>query len=60
MYFLHWKFPRMRKQVEAMGDEALPDHLFMVVTSFRIPTTTTFKVYRSVFRRCNAWVCPAR
>ncbi|WP_236214577.1 glycosyltransferase [Metapseudomonas otitidis] len=50
MYFLHWKFPRMRKQVEAMGDEALPDHLFMVVTSFRIPTTTTFKVYRSVFQ----------
>ncbi|WP_107328527.1 glycosyltransferase [Metapseudomonas otitidis] len=50
MYFLHWKFPRMRKQVEAMGDEALPDHLFMVVTSFRIPTNTTFKVYRSVFQ----------
>ncbi|MDH0335641.1 glycosyltransferase [Metapseudomonas otitidis] len=50
MYFLHWKFPRMRKQVEAMGDKALPDHLFMVVTSFRIPTTTTFKVYRSVFQ----------
>lgn len=50
MYFLHWKFPRMRKQIEAMGDEALPDHLFMVVTSFRIPTTTTFKVYRSVFQ----------
>lgn len=50
MHFLHWKFPRMRKQVEAMGDEALPDHLFMVVTSFRIPTTTTFKVYRSVFQ----------
>lgn len=50
MYFLHWKFPRMRKQVEAMGDGALPDHLFMVVTSFRIPTTTTFKVYRSVFQ----------
>ncbi|MHC5350592.1 glycosyltransferase [Pseudomonas sp. A46] len=58
MYFLHWKFPRMRRQVEAMGDEALPDHLFMVVTSFRIPTTTTFKVYRSVFQEVQRLPVP--
>ncbi|MCS5516631.1 glycosyltransferase family 2 protein [Pseudomonas qingdaonensis] len=50
MYFLHWKFPRIRKAVERMGDDALPSHMFMVVTSFRIPTHTTFKVYQSVFQ----------
>lgn len=53
MYFLHWKFPRMRKAVERMGDAALPAHMFMVVTSFRIPTHTTFKVYQSCSRRCS-------
>ncbi|NVZ20817.1 glycosyltransferase [Pseudomonas costantinii] len=50
MYFLHWKFPRLRRQVDRMGDAALPDHMYMVVTSFRIPTHTTFKVYQSVFQ----------
>lgn len=52
IYFLHWKFPRMRKAVDAMGDDALPSHIYMVVTSFRIPPETTFKVYQSVFREC--------
>ncbi|MGV2837157.1 glycosyl transferase, partial [Pseudomonas shirazensis] len=50
MYFLHWRFPRMRREVERLGDAALPSHMFMVVTSFRIPTSTTFKVYQSVFQ----------
>lgn len=49
MYFLHWRFPRVRRAVERMGDAALPSHMYMVVTSFRIPTETTYKVYRSVF-----------
>lgn len=50
MYFLHWKFPRMRKAVDALGDSVLPSHVYMVVTSFRIPAETTYKVYQSVFR----------
>lgn len=50
MYFLYWRFPRMRRAVERLGDRALPSEVFMVVTSFRIPTHTTFKVYRSVFQ----------
>ena len=49
MYFLHWRFPQVRRAVERMGDAALPSHMYMVVTSFRIPTETTYKVYRSVF-----------
>ncbi len=58
MYFLHWKFPRMREQVRAMGSAALPSHLFMVVTSFRIPTHTTYKVYRSVFQEVQRLPVP--
>ena len=58
MYFLHWKFPRLRKKIDSMGDSALPEHLFMVVTSFRIPTSTTYKVYRSVFREAFSLPIP--
>ncbi|WP_082805166.1 glycosyltransferase [Pseudomonas sp. BMS12] len=58
MYFLHWKFPRMRRAVEAMGDAALPSQIFMVVTSFRIPTHTTYKVYRSVFEEVQRLPVP--
>lgn len=58
MYFLHWRFPQLRKKVEAMGDAALPSHVFMVVTSFRIPTHTTFKVYQSVFQEVQRMPVP--
>jgi len=50
MYFLHYKFPLMRKKVDSLTDEAMPSHIYLVVTSFRIPAHTTFKVYQSVFR----------
>jgi glycosyltransferase Alg8 len=58
MYFLHWRFPRMRKAVERMGAAALPEHMFMVVTSFRIPAQTTFKVYQSVFQEIQRLPVP--
>ncbi|HTN29860.1 MAG TPA: glycosyltransferase [Pseudomonas sp.] len=58
MYFLHWKFPAMRRRVQALGGAALPSQLFMVVTSFRIPTPTTFKVYQSVFREARRMPIP--
>ncbi len=58
MYFLHWKFPRMRKAVDAMGDSLLPSHMYMVVTSFRIPPETTYKVYKSVFKECQRMSIP--
>jgi len=58
MYFLHWKFPRIRRKVDAMGEAALPSHMYMVVTSFRIPTHTTFKVYQSVFQEVQRMPVP--
>ncbi len=58
MFFLHLVFPRLRRKVELMGDAALPSHMYMVVTSFRIPCDTTFKVYQSVFRECQRLSVP--
>ncbi len=59
MYFLHWRFPRIRRAVDKMGDAALPSHMYMVVTSFRIPTETTYKVYRSVFEELKTLSVPS-
>lgn len=58
MYFLHWRFPAMRKAVERLGPAALPSQLFMVVTSFRIPSQTTFNVYQSVFQEIQRLPAP--
>jgi glycosyltransferase Alg8 len=58
MYFLHWRFPAMRRAVERMGSAALPSQLYMVVTSFRIPAPTTFKVYQSVFQEIQRLPVP--
>lgn len=49
LYFLYWHFPKLRKKIDALGDDALPSEIFLVVTSFRIPIDTTYSVYRSVF-----------
>lgn len=43
-------FPRWRAQLDAMGEAALPPHVYLLVTSFRIGTETTRLVYDSVIR----------
>ena len=39
-------FPRMRRHVEGLGEAAQPSHVYLLVTSFRIPRDTTEQVYR--------------
>lgn len=39
-------FPRMRRKVTSMGALALPPHVYLLVTTFRIPASTTERVYR--------------
>ena len=50
VYFLHWRFPRMRKKVDAMGEKSMPSQIYLVATSFRIPPLTTYQVYQSIFQ----------
>ena len=40
-------FPRWRKQMDTMGQEGLPEHVYLLVTSFRIPVETSVRVYRA-------------
>lgn len=40
-------FPPLRRQCDAMGEEGMPSHVYLLLTSFRIDTETTHTVYRA-------------
>jgi len=48
MLFLHVAFPRARRAADKLPPEQAPSHVYLLVTSFRIETSTTAAVYRSV------------
>lgn len=51
-------FPVWRARAEALGEEAMPSHVYLLVTSFRIGTETTRRVYDSVMREAIACGLP--
>ena len=58
MYFLHWVFPRLRRQADDMGEAAMPPHIYLMVTSFRIDAHTTAEVYKAVLADTSRKVSP--
>jgi len=49
-------FKRLRKKADALGPDSDPQHAFFLITTFRIDTETTNKVYRAVIEeaiRCD-------
>ncbi len=50
LIYKHIRFPKIRKQATAMGTNGMPSEVYLLVTSFRIGTETTRKVYDSVFK----------
>lgn len=48
-FFLRIVFPQLRERAAAVPEADLPAHVYFLVTSFRIETSTTNKVYRAVF-----------
>jgi len=59
MIFLHYVFPRARREAEALGEEGIPSHVYFLITSFRIPNETTLAVYRSAIMEAIACGSPA-
>jgi len=57
--YQRWVFPRWRAQADAMGEEGYPPHMYLLVTSFRIGTETTRRVYESVLREAIHYHHPA-
>ena len=49
-------FPRLRAEAEARAEH--PDHIFVLVTSFRIPPEVTYRVYDSIIRNAAAYGVP--
>ena len=52
-------FPRWRASANAIADDSRPPHIFLLITSYRIETETTRKVYRSVIEEAIRYGTPA-
>ncbi len=50
-------FPSWRKKATEMGDAAKPDHVFLLLTTFRIGTDVTIRTYRAAI--ADAIACGA-
>jgi glycosyltransferase Alg8 len=40
-------FPMLRRQADALGEDALPSHVYILINSFRIRAETTARVYQA-------------
>lgn len=47
LIFRHFTFPRWRAQADTLPTEGLPSEAYLLITSFRIGTETTRRVYHS-------------
>ena len=59
IWFMRVVFPALRRRLSANPAAYLPTHVYLVVTSFRIPADTTWNVYASVFREAVRCGIPA-
>jgi len=59
VWFMRVTFPAMRRRIEQDPQRYAPSHVYLVVTSFRIPADTTWTVYASVFREAVNCGTPA-
>lgn len=59
MVFLHWAYPRARNRALRAGDAAMPSHVYLLVTSFRIDTVTTARVYKAAIEEAIECGVPA-
>ncbi len=59
VWFMRVTFPAMRRTIARNPDAYAPSHVYLVVTSFRIPADTTWNVYSSVFREAVNCGVPA-
>ena len=59
MWFTHVAYPAARRKVQAMGEVAMPSHVYLLVTSFRIEPRTTARVYMAAFQEALTCGLPA-
>lgn len=54
LYYRKIAFPGMRRHVERLGSSALPAHVYLLITSFRVGADTTERVYRGAIEEAIA------
>ncbi len=59
LYYTRRVFPSMRARADALGEEGKPAHAFFLITSFRIGSETSARVYRAVVREAIACGVPS-
>ena len=47
LIYRHRSFPKLRREASRSGQEALPSHVYILVSSFRIRAETTVRVYQA-------------
>ncbi|MFZ5561222.1 MAG: glycosyltransferase [Pseudomonadota bacterium] len=57
--FLRIVFPRLRGLAATVREKDLPEHVYFLVTSFRIEASTSYKVYEAVFMEALSCGRPA-
>lgn len=59
LIYRKWVFPGWRKQTEILGEEGNPEHVFFLLTTFRIGTDVTLEVYREAIQEAIRCQVPA-
>ncbi len=54
LVYQKWVFPQMRERASRLARETEAPHAFFLITSFRISTDTSVRVYRAVFEAALA------
>ena len=59
LIYRHRDFPVLRREVEQLGDEALPSHVYILISSFRIRAEDTVRVYQAAIAEAARYGHPA-
>ena len=59
LVYRHVVFPRLRAELDGLGAAGLPDHVYLLVTTFRIATDTSVRVYRAAIEEAARCGVPA-
>lgn len=58
LIYLKIVFPKLRRKMDDMGQEGMPTHAYLLMTSFRIDTETSTDVYRACIEEAARTTIP--
>jgi glycosyltransferase Alg8 len=52
------RFPQLRQQADALGEQGRPTELYVLVTSYKMKPEVTRSVFQALFAEAAAYACP--